>query len=72
VIGNAVHVMRIATGEIEEEIEGESLAAASLGRMGGKARAAGLTAEGRKRSPRKRRALDGERALFALQKNSLC
>jgi hypothetical protein len=38
VIGNAVHVMRIATGEIEETPEPRS-AAAELGSKGGKARA---------------------------------
>jgi hypothetical protein len=47
VIGNAVHVMRIATGEITEDIptpesEGKNPAAVALGRMGGKARAAAL------------------------------
>lgn len=40
VIGNAVHVMRIATGQIEEKAEPKSLAAAELGSKGGKARAA--------------------------------
>ena len=40
VIGAAVHVMRIATGEIEEDIDdkpAKSTAAAELGRMGGQA-----------------------------------
>ena len=41
VISNAVHVMRIATGEIDEAIteEGKNAAAVSLGRKGGLARA---------------------------------
>jgi len=39
---NAVHVMRIATGEIEEKPERRS-AAAELGSMGGKAQAASLS-----------------------------
>lgn len=43
VIGNAVKVMRIATGEEEEALEkandGKDAAAVSLGRRGGKARA---------------------------------
>jgi hypothetical protein len=43
VIGNAVRVMRIATGEAEEEYdtshEGKDQAAAELGRKGSKARA---------------------------------
>ena len=46
VIGNAVHVMRIATGEIEEKPEPKS-AAAELGAKGGKARSAALTAKER-------------------------
>jgi hypothetical protein len=36
VIGNAVHVMRIATGEIEEGGGPETKAAAALGRKGGR------------------------------------
>ena len=49
VIGNAVKVMRIATGEEEEEYEDDrkNSAAVALGRMGGKARAAKMTAERR-------------------------
>jgi hypothetical protein len=41
VISNAVHVMRIATGEIEETLtdDGKSKAAVELGRRGGLARA---------------------------------
>ena len=38
VMGNAVKVMRIATGEEQEDIAPES-AAATLGKCGGKARA---------------------------------
>jgi hypothetical protein len=51
VIGNAVHVMRIATGEIEESFpadDGKNKAAQELGRMGGKARAAAMTKKRRK------------------------
>ena len=49
VIGNAVKVMRIATGEEEEEFEddGKDPAAKALGAKGGKARAAKLTPEQR-------------------------
>jgi len=48
VIGNAVKVMRIATGEEEEELlDSIKAAAAELGRRGGKARAAKLPAEKR-------------------------
>jgi hypothetical protein len=44
VIGNAVHVMRVLTGEIEDTIpdDGKDPAAVALGRKGGKARAAAL------------------------------
>lgn len=47
VIGAAVKVMRIATGE-EEEVLPERSAAAELGSKGGKARAATMTPERRK------------------------
>lgn len=50
VIGNAVHVMRIATGEIEEGApadDGKDSAAKALGAKGGKKRAASLSAERR-------------------------
>jgi hypothetical protein len=50
VIGNAVHVMRVATGEIEDKVEddGKNAAAVALGRMGGKARAKSMSAKLRK------------------------
>jgi hypothetical protein len=50
VTGNAVMIARIAAGEIEDITteDGKNAAAVALGRMGGKARAAGMTA--RKRS----------------------
>jgi hypothetical protein len=49
VIGNAVKVMRIVTGEETEVLtdDGKNAAAVALGRMGGKARAAGMTAKKR-------------------------
>jgi hypothetical protein len=49
VIGNAVHVMRIATGEIEDapEDDGKDPAAKALGKKGGVARANGMTPERR-------------------------
>lgn len=47
VIGNAVRVMRIATGEETEELDAVKSAAAELGSRGGKARAAKMTAERR-------------------------
>ena len=55
VIGNAVKVMRIATGEEEEEIEddGKDAAAKALGAKGGHARAAKLTSEERTNIARK-------------------
>jgi hypothetical protein len=57
-IGNAVHVMKIATGEISEgetTPDGRNAAAVALGRMGGKARAATL-------SPTKRKAIAAKAA----------
>jgi len=50
-IGNAVHVMKIATGEIEELPTGriKNAAAEELGRMGGEARAKALSS-GKKRA----------------------
>jgi hypothetical protein len=61
VIGNAVHVMRIATGEIDESTpsdDGKDPAAVALGRKGGRARADSLTAKKRseiaKKAARKR------------------
>ena len=55
VIGNAVKVMRIATGEEEEEYEddGKDPAAKALGAKGGAARAAKLTPEQRSEIARK-------------------
>jgi hypothetical protein len=43
VISNAVHVMKIATGEIGESASGKSQAAVQLGSKGGNARAKVLT-----------------------------
>jgi hypothetical protein len=45
-IGNAVMIAKIATGEIDERTEATK-AAAMLGKQGGKARAASLTARQR-------------------------
>jgi hypothetical protein len=57
VIGNAVRVMKIATGEAEEEYdtshEGKDQAAAALGRKGGRARAEKMTPEQRREAARK-------------------
>lgn len=56
VIGNAVKVMRIATGEDADERppdDGKNKAAQELGRMGGKARAEGLSAKRRKEIAKK-------------------
>jgi hypothetical protein len=55
VIGNAVHVMRIATGQIEDVTtdDGKNAAAVALGRMGGKARAASMSARKRKEIAKK-------------------
>ena len=50
VVGAAVKVMKIATGEIEEEYDedGKNKAAVALGKKGGRARASKLTAEQRR------------------------
>jgi hypothetical protein len=49
VIGNAVMVMKIATGEIEDTVpdDGKDPAAKALGKKGGAARAASMTPERR-------------------------
>ena len=49
VVGNAVHLMRIAAGEIEDTVpdDGKDKAAQALGRKGGKARAESLSKKGR-------------------------
>ncbi|WP_375404294.1 hypothetical protein [uncultured Sphingomonas sp.] len=46
-IGLAVHIGRIATGEIEDERESLSSAAAEMGRKGGQKRAESMTPERR-------------------------
>jgi len=56
VVGNAVRVMEVATGQREEEAkpeEAKNQAAAELGRKGGKARARSLTSEERAEIARK-------------------
>jgi hypothetical protein len=55
---NAVLIAKIATGEAADdaqtpESEGKNAAAVALGRMGGKARAAGLSARKRKEIAKK-------------------
>ena len=46
----AVMIAKIATGEVEDKVtdDGKNAAAVALGRMGGKARAAGMSAKKRK------------------------
>jgi hypothetical protein len=48
-------VARIATGEIEDKVtdDGKNAAAVALGRMGGKARAEGMSAKRRKEIAKK-------------------
>jgi hypothetical protein len=55
VVSNAVHVMRIATGEIEEAVtdDGKNPAAVALGRKGGLARARSIKKADRIRIARK-------------------
>ena len=49
------HVAKIATGEIEDVTteDGKNAAAVALGRLGGKARAAGMSAKRRKEIAKK-------------------
>ncbi len=55
VIGNAVKVMRIAVGEEDDVVpdDGKNKAAQALGKLGGAARAKGLTAKRRKEIAKK-------------------
>jgi hypothetical protein len=55
VIGAAVMIGKIATGEIDDLTtdDGKNAAAVALGRMGGKARAHGMSAKRRKEIARK-------------------
>jgi hypothetical protein len=56
VIGNAVHVMRIGTGEIDESTQmedGKNKAAVELGRRGGLARAQNMSKAVRKEIARR-------------------
>ena len=55
VIGNAVHVMRVLTGEADDEApdDGKDKAAQSMGRKGGAARAVSMTPERRAEIARK-------------------
>lgn len=46
-VGLAVMIGKIATGEIEDTRDGLSSAAAQMGKLGGKARAAAMTPERR-------------------------
>jgi hypothetical protein len=54
-IGNAIMIAKIATGEIDDLTtdDGKNAAAVTLGRMGGKARAEGMSAKRRKEIARK-------------------
>jgi hypothetical protein len=51
----AVMIAKIATGEVEDKVtdDGKNAAAVALGRMGGKARAAGISAKKRKEIAKK-------------------
>ena len=55
----AVMIAKIATGEIEDMItdDGKNAAAVALGRMGGKARAEGMSAKKRKEIAKKAAAI---------------
>lgn len=55
VVSNAVHVMRVLTGEADDDApdDGKDKAAQSMGRKGGAARAASMTPERRAEIARK-------------------
>lgn len=55
VVSNAVHVMKIATGEVDETLteDGKSKAAVEMGRKGGMARAKALSTRKRLEIARK-------------------
>jgi hypothetical protein len=55
VVGNAVTIAKIATGDLEDVTteDGKNAAAVALGRKGGKARAAGMSAKKRKEIAKK-------------------
>lgn len=55
VVSNAVHVMRVLTGEADDEMpdDGKDKAAQSMGRRGGAARAASMSPERRAEIARK-------------------
>jgi hypothetical protein len=55
VIGAAIMVAKIATGELEDKVtdDGKNAAAVALGRMGGTSRAKNMTAERRSEIARK-------------------
>ncbi len=61
-VARAIMVAKIATGEIEDEREELTSAAAQLGRKGGKARAAKMTPERRVEIARKAAARRWDRA----------
>ena len=58
VIGNAVHVMRIATGELEEAASEKNPHAVALGKLGGKK---GGNARAKRLAPKERKAIAGRR-----------
>ena len=65
-ISNAIHVMRIATGEIESETrteDGKNAAAVALGRKGGLARARNIS-----KAQRVKIARAGARAMWKKKK----
>lgn len=52
-VGRAVHIAKIATGEVKDERDAVASAAAEMGRRGGKARAENMTPERRAEIARK-------------------
>ena len=72
-IGNAIIIAEIATGEIEDITtnDGKNTAAVALGRMGGRARAEGMTPSAARRLPRRRLLAGGEKVGLLGRRKSL-
>jgi len=70
VIGNAVRVMRIATGEEADTIadDGKDKAAQALGAKGGRNRAESMSPHGAPRLPRQRPKNGGERKIVSVKR----
>jgi hypothetical protein len=73
VVGNAIHVMKIATGQIEDITteDGRNAAAVALGRMGGKARAERQAAEGDRKEGHRETVVKGLKIVSSIGRMTL-